>query len=588
MKCNPLRWLLGLLPLAILWWIGILGTQARIEADLAERTAEVLERAGLPWAKTSFKGRDALLGGRAEEDSEKPRAAIEVAKVWGVRAFEDRTEVLELIKNYRWQAALGASDVKLEGYVPNEAARKAILTSIRSALPKHKVDDQMKLARGAPEQKVWLGGTNFALRQLASLRPGATAGLEAAGLVIQGEADSSRNYETVRTALTRSMPQGISLKTDGVSPPRVSPYTWVADRRGSQVELTGYVPNSGARAELTAALRRAIPGVSVADRLSYAAGAPAGWQAMAGAAIVKLGELKQGRAEARDSEFAISGLTETAEAAETVRRSLRAAIPSSFRITEQIRQDPAVIAAEEARKAAEAAARRAAEEAARKKAEEDARRAAEAAARSKAQEEANRQRPATDDGSSRRAAEEAAARERAAAAEAARRKAEEDARRAAEAAEARKLADAKRIQDEAAARRKEEEDKALARSAEAQRCQAQLTSASATGTIQFRRASADLERASHKTLDSLAQILKGCPGFRVEIEGHTDNEGVPARNQMWSDRRANAVRDYLVRAGVPEASLVAVGYGEARPKAPNDSPENMALNRRIEFSLKSK
>jgi outer membrane protein OmpA-like peptidoglycan-associated protein len=57
---------------------------------------------------------------------------------------------------------------------------------------------------------------------------------------------------------------------------------------------------------------------------------------------------------------------------------------------------------------------------------------------------------------------------------------------------------------------------------------------------------------------------------------------------MWSDRRANAVRDYLIRAGVPEGLLVAVGYGQERPKVANDTPENMAINRRIEFSVKPK
>lgn len=572
MKCNPLRWLLGLIPLVILWWIGVLGTQSRIEADLAQRSADVLERAGLAWAQAGFKGRDGLVGGRADEESEQRRAALEVAKVWGVRALEDRTEVLESIKNYVWQAALGNGEVKFTGYVPNEAARKAVLASARSALAKYKVDDQMKLARGAPEQKVWLGGTNFALRQLASLRPGSSAALEGAALVVQGEADNAKSYEGVVTALTRSLPQGISLKAEKVIAPAVRPYTWAAVRRGRQVELTGYAPSIVVRDQLKASADRAFPGLSVINRMAIGSGAPNGWQQMALAAVAKLSQLKQGTAEARDNQFSIEGLTETAEAAVEVRRSLRVDVPASFSVAEQIRQDPAVVAAEEARRATEAAAKRAAEQAALKKAEDDARRtAAEDARRAEeARRVAELRRNETEAQSRAREADEQARRK--AEADAARRRAEEDARRVAE----------------AETRRKAEEERVWARQSEAQRCQATLMSTVQAGSITFQRASADLDRRSHKTLDTLAQIVKGCPGFSIEVAGHTDNEGEPDRNQRLSDRRANSVRDYLVRVGVPEASLRAVGYGQANPKVPNDTPANMALNRRIEFSVKVK
>ena len=73
---------------------------------------------------------------------------------------------------------------------------------------------------------------------------------------------------------------------------------------------------------------------------------------------------------------------------------------------------------------------------------------------------------------------------------------------------------------------------------------------------------------------------------RIEIEGHTDAEGTPERNARLADRRARAVADYLVKAGVEAGKLVAVGYGETRPVAPNDTPENRARNRRIEFTVR--
>lgn len=609
LKCNPLRWLWGLLPLALLWWVGILGMQSRIEGDLAERVNQNLASNNLGWATVNFKGRDGMLVGRAEEESDQRRPAIEAAKVWGVRSLEDRIEVLQLVRNYVWNATAREGVLALTGYVPNEAARKAILGSVRTYFPKHKVEDKMELARGAPEQKQWLGGTAFALRHLAALKPGGRAGLEAAGLVIEGEADSSRAYETVRTAL-RSMPQGISLKNEKIIPPVVKPYTWGALLRGRQIELTGHVPSFEARDQIKAAATAALPGGSVVDRMTVASGAPVDWQKAASTALARLGQLRQGSAQMSDRQLTVTGFTETEPAAEAIRAALKREIPSSFAVTEQIRQDPAVKAAEEARRAAEEAARRQAEEAARR-----------AAAEAEARRIAELQRQETEEQTRARVAAEAARRkaeEDARLAAQARAKAEEDARRQAEAKRradeeaqrqaeakraaeeaARRDAESRRIADEQARKAKEEAERAArtkaaaeaqanARTFEAQRCQRSLSSAVESGNITFQRASADLDRRSHKTLDALAKIVRGCPGFSIEVSGHTDNEGEPDRNQRLSERRAKSVLDYLVKVGVPAATLNAVGYGETKPKVPNDSRANMAINRRIEFNVSTK
>ena len=581
LKCNPVRWLWGLLPLVPLWWVGGMDMQRRIEADLAQRANEHLARNNLAWASVGFTGRDALLTGRAEEESDQRRPAIELAKVWGVRSLEDRIEVLQFVKDYVWRASTKDGVLVLNGFVPNEAARKAILASARTAFPKYKVEDQMDLARGAPEQKVWLGGTAFALRQLAALKTGGRAALEVSGLVLDGEADSSKGYETIRSELSRSMPQGISLKTDRVIPPVVKPFTWAASLRGRQIELSGHAPSVQARDQIKAAAAAAVSGATLTDRMTIASGAPPDWQKVAALALAELGKLKQGNAELTDNQFSIAGLTETEPAADAVRADLKKGVPSSFRLTENIRQDPVVKAAEEARKAAEEAARRAAEEAEAKR---------RAAAEAEAQRRAEAQRLESEAQMKARLAEEEAARRRAEE-EAQRRSA--DAKRTAEEA-ARKSAadaDAKRARDEQerqARAKAEEEAKAKARVVEAQRCQRDLTGAVEKGTITFKRASADLDVQSHKTLDALAQILRGCPSYAVEVAGHTDNEGLPERKQRLSERRAQSVLNYLVKAGVPSSTLSAVGYGDSKPRVPNDTVENMAINRRIELSVKQK
>ena len=71
----------------------------------------------------------------------------------------------------------------------------------------------------------------------------------------------------------------------------------------------------------------------------------------------------------------------------------------------------------------------------------------------------------------------------------------------------------------------------------------------------------------------------------MEIGGHTDTDGEDAANQALSEARANAVRDMLMKAGVDGASISAKGYGETKPLGPNNTDENKAGNRRIEFRL---
>jgi outer membrane protein OmpA-like peptidoglycan-associated protein len=72
---------------------------------------------------------------------------------------------------------------------------------------------------------------------------------------------------------------------------------------------------------------------------------------------------------------------------------------------------------------------------------------------------------------------------------------------------------------------------------------------------------------------------------RVEVQGHTDNSGTPEHNKVLSEQRADAVRAWLVQHGVPGDKLVARGYGQERPIAPNVTAGNRARNRRVQFII---
>lgn len=86
-------------------------------------------------------------------------------------------------------------------------------------------------------------------------------------------------------------------------------------------------------------------------------------------------------------------------------------------------------------------------------------------------------------------------------------------------------------------------------------------------------------------LDVAAGILKERAGLKVVVEGHTCNMGSDAYNQKLSERRAKAVKDYLVQKGVKADSLSTAGHGEMHPMADNKKKSGRELNRRVEFKI---
>ena len=86
-------------------------------------------------------------------------------------------------------------------------------------------------------------------------------------------------------------------------------------------------------------------------------------------------------------------------------------------------------------------------------------------------------------------------------------------------------------------------------------------------------------------MQAIAAILNEYPKANFTIEGHTDSTGSEATNQLLSEKRANAVMDYLVNNGIAGARLSAVGYGEANPIAENNTRSGRAANRRVEVTL---
>ena len=101
--------------------------------------------------------------------------------------------------------------------------------------------------------------------------------------------------------------------------------------------------------------------------------------------------------------------------------------------------------------------------------------------------------------------------------------------------------------------------------------------------IKFALDSAEVSADSRSILDQAVQTLRNNAVVRVRVEGHADSRGADQYNQRLSERRAQAVVDYLTTQGIPRDRMDPMGFGESMPVAPNDTEENMARNRRVDF-----
>ena len=107
----------------------------------------------------------------------------------------------------------------------------------------------------------------------------------------------------------------------------------------------------------------------------------------------------------------------------------------------------------------------------------------------------------------------------------------------------------------------------------------------AVADLQFETGKAVIKAYSFDSLDELAALMVKRPELTLILSGHTDNVGKPAANKILSMKRAQAVKNYLMDAGVDGSRIAAVGYGSTRPVASNKTPQGRQKNRRVEFKV---
>jgi OmpA-OmpF porin, OOP family len=117
-------------------------------------------------------------------------------------------------------------------------------------------------------------------------------------------------------------------------------------------------------------------------------------------------------------------------------------------------------------------------------------------------------------------------------------------------------------------------------------CQQLFSDLLGKARIRFDSGKAEIAADSAGLLDRLIETALRCPNANIEVAGHTDSDGEEAANQALSEKRAQAVADYLVKAGLPVNRFTPVGYGSTQPIAGNDTEQGKAQNRRIDFVVR--
>ncbi|CAN7477383.1 OmpA family protein [Bosea sp. LjRoot237] len=303
-------WLWGLVPLALLWAsANVLKTEPvrrDIEARALAANAVAGAASGARGVSVRVSGRDVYLDGEAVTADGASKALAQLQSEFGVRRVLGGLTQVIAQKPYSWSATRQANLVTLSGFVPDEATATASVSAARALGPELRVDDQQKVAFGAPPGFAELAGS--LMRDLGQLSAGKVA-LDDTRYCVEGTAATPQNFLALRESASTAAPKGFTRVDCALSPPIVAPYRWSAEKSASgSITITGFYPSDSARREIAALLARAFPAPgAVTDRMLPAAGEPAAFAAKVTRAVADLVRLRSGKVEIEGAAYRISG-----------------------------------------------------------------------------------------------------------------------------------------------------------------------------------------------------------------------------------------------------------------------------------------
>ncbi|MFN3853664.1 MAG: OmpA family protein [Phreatobacter sp.] len=228
----------------------------------------------------------------------------------------------------------------IEGHMPSEAWREALVAEARSLLPGLVVTDLIEIAAGVPEGADWQAAGRFLVLQALRLRQGELR-IRGTELTVRGEPADRSGLVALNNALQPGrLPRGLRLAAAEIAPPRVSPYVWSAVRQADMLLLRGYVPSAADGAAARALAATLFAGLTVRDEQVVAAGAPEGFAGAVAAALGHLALLEEGRADLSDRTLAIAGAAPSDVAAAAAGAAIMASAPFGYAVRHAIAAPP--------------------------------------------------------------------------------------------------------------------------------------------------------------------------------------------------------------------------------------------------------
>lgn len=637
---NAKAWLWGLIPLVVIWVLANAVTGPMIKADLTARTDDMMARQGQPWARAQIFGRDARIVSPAPSPGAKVSALAAAVDTYGVRSVSGEGEVLPPRSPFTFSAERASNALTLKGYAPDDATRNGILAAAGRAVPGAAITSQIELADGAP--KDFAAATAYALQQLSRLAEG-DASLSNTTLSISGRAASREGYNAFVGAL-KGVPQGFTMSSANVIPPRVSPFVFKASRANGNVTLEGFVPDEAARNQIVAALARLLPNAAVTSRLEVADGAPQNFTALAGFALEQLSRVAPGSVSLSGTALTVEGQAATIAGYAALTETLKA-LPQGMTLAAST-VTPAAMSPYEwsaAKSGNGVTLRGAVPDAARRDANLAAARALGGAV---SDEQVIASGAPADYAQTAAAAIAALSKLDEGAATLRDRALSVSGRAASPAVRADVLKSLSALSGVSVANTvtapaempppvepaplssdliappppppapvvqapppppppppppvvqappppppPPAPAEVIVRtpqpaSAPAQSCKERVMSAVDGRRVLFARSRAEIDTESNDLIRGIAAALKDCGSIDISIEGHADGDGQSANNQRLSEARAAAVLDALKAAGAGGARLASSGYGFTKPLVANDTKDNKAKNRRVEFIIR--
>lgn len=577
---QPSKWWVGLPAVAGLAYFASAQLQPEAEADLARRVgARLGGSSALSGLRVSVEGRDATLSGVAMSPQEKDAVLAESRREKGARSVADATSAVAIASPFVFTLERKGAVATLSGATPVLGGREAILAAIR--LAGVEPFDQSQIALGAPAK--FADYAHYAARRLGELDP-AKITVSGASIDITGEARGDAEYDAALAAIAKP-PEGAKITRAEIAPPRAAPFVFGASRAAGIVTLSGHIPSNDQRKAIGEKASAAASGGAVQDSTRAGSGAPKDFAAAAAAALGALSKLEQGKVALSDQKLSIEGQGRDNVDAAAIETAVKAELPQGYELA---RVDVAAGAVSPYAFAAQKGERslalsgHAPDEAARAQIVEAARRlfpGAEISNQLKIAKGAPRQFTDASIAALRSLARLQGGKATISGVEAALDgtalydKAVEEISAQFPAGLPQGFRGSVRLAGRVAGSR-----------LEAPQCRAGFAEILSKAPLSFERDA--VSPASLPALDALAALALRCDNVSIEIAAHSDAAGIEEVNRGVTKRRAQLVADHLIRAGADAAKISAAGYGSERPLAPNDSEENRAKNRRVEFVVR--